>query len=191
MRLLTLLLLIFCIGCQSRNSGKKTSETTYFSAEQANRTTIPSEIIPQNVTDYLKSNIPHWITPDTSDYIKAWWSFHENDALPFIVAADINGDSRDDYALILKKENELGLYILQSADKTFTLWKAHDFKEPYVEKSIQYGVKAEEPGDYSYYVDGSDQNLYLQYKAIALMDLEFKLHIYYWVNGEIKSFKTK
>jgi hypothetical protein len=191
MRLLTFLILIQCFGCQSRNSGSKSSENLIVNTEQAKPSVKPQEKIPKNVTDYLKTNIPHWIIPDTSDYLKAWWSFHESDALPFFAITDINGDSKNDYAFILKKENELGLFILLNTEKTFMLWKTDDFKESFTGKNIQYGVKAEESGEYNYYVNGLDKTLYLQFKAIALMDLEFKLRIYYWENGEIKSFQAR
>jgi len=150
------------------------------------------ELIPQHVKEFIKNNLPGWSIPDTSDYIKAWWSFYDRSQVPYFITTDFNDDKTSDYALILKNQSSIRLFILTASGGTFIPWMVDDFKEEFKkgEKDIQFGLAIEPPGQIDCLVNNKEQSLVLKSNGIALMVLEQKYQVYYWDSGKYKRFRV-
>jgi hypothetical protein len=179
------LILVLILGCHNPNSNSSNAVVS-----QPIETMGAKELVPQSVKDYLSKNLAGWTIPDTSDYIKAWWSFYDKNQIPFFVTSDFNDDHVSDYAMILKNSKSIRLVILTATGNSYTLWMADDFNEAFGGKDIQYGLVIEPPGRTDCIIDNKEQSLVLESNGIALMALEQKCKIYYWHSGHYKTFRV-
>ena len=148
-------------------------------------------IIPQNVLNYLKDNFPGWEIPDTSEYMKAWWTFYDRDQITYYVTTDFNDDGLADYAFTLKSPDSLRLVILVSDGNAFTHWVAEDFNEPYSGNNLKFGLMITPPGRTDRVVDDIPVSLILKSNGIAFMEEEVMIRIYYWDDRKFKVLRAK
>jgi hypothetical protein len=177
------------LGCQNHNSVDAIGKVV-----ESKNTIDSTGGIPTNVKEYLKNNFPGWIIPDTSDYIKCWWSFYERATIPYFATTDINDDNLADFAFILKNANSIRLVILLGSKNTFTHWVADDFAVNYKGKvnDIQFGMLVEPPSHIDCIVDNTKEfALDLKSNGFVLVDLEQKIKLYYCENNTIKLFKLR
>jgi hypothetical protein len=179
------LLALLMFGCQNRNSGPTTAPVS-----QQSETVGLKEMIPQKIKDYVAQNLPGYTIVDTSDYIKAWWSFYDKHQIPCFITMDFNDDQVSDYAMLLKNANSLRLVILTASGNSFTQWMPDDFNEVYKGNDVQFGLSIEPPGRIDCLVDNKEQSLVLQSNGIALMALEQKVKVYYWSSGKYNLFRV-
>jgi hypothetical protein len=177
---------LFFLGCQNHTP-------TLTSTKIAESKNIDSTgLISNKVKEYLKNNLQDWSIPDTSDYIKCWWSFYERNQIPYYVTTDINNDQFSDYAFILKHTNRIRLVILLGGKNSYNHWIAEDVDVPFNGKDIQIGLLIEPPSHIDCVVDNkTEQFLRLKSNGIVLTDLERKMKLYYWDNDSIKLFRLK
>jgi hypothetical protein len=188
MRLIIYLITFLIVGCQNNShstSCVKLTETAVIPGKM--------ELIPTKVKVYLNDNLVGWNIPDTSDYIKCWWSFYERNQIPYFVTTDINDDNLADYAFILKNAHTIRLVILISTGNTFRQLIPDDFVVTFKDKvkDIQFGVNIEPPGLTDCIVDNKECSITLRSNSIVLMELERKSKYYYWQNGTIKMFRLR
>lgn len=178
--------ILFSPACEK----SKTAGAIQQPSDSTASTLAPSGVeIPQHVIDYISRKFPGWTLPDTSDYIKTWWSFYEKDQIPYYTSVDINDDQALDYGLILKSSDSIQLVILLDSTDTFTHRKAKDFQEIFKGKDIQFGLMIEPPKRIDV-IDINNNSLILTSNGIGLMNFENRQKIYYWNEGELKMFKT-
>ena len=147
--------------------------------------------IPGNVKEYLKTNLPGWTIPDTSDYVRSWWSFYERSYVPYFLTVDLNDDHVADYAFILKGQNLLRVVILLASGNKFIQWVSDDFKPSYKEKSIAFGLNIEPPAQIDCVVNNLASTLILRSNGVALMEMEQRLKIFYWNKIGVQTFRVK
>jgi hypothetical protein len=147
--------------------------------------------LPPNAEEYLKSNFSGWSLAETTDY-KVWWSFHDRARnVPYLSIADLNGDRKADYGIVLKNAGALKFVVLLGKDKTFTHWVAEGFNKTYDpgNPDISYGFTVEAPGRIDI-VYPEVKSLILKSNAFNLMELENRASVFYWLDGKIAVFKT-
>jgi len=185
MRLIIIILSIIIISaCSSTDLPDK----THTSIKDINS----NEVISKDIKAYVSKNLAGWSLPDTSDYIKSWWSFYDKSVIPYAVKTDINDDGIADYGLILKNDSTFRFVILMGNKDSFTHWVSDDFKKSFnsVEKKIQFGLTVQPPGRIDIAIP-EIKSLILKSNAINLMEFEMRDCIFYWDNGKIKVFNTK
>jgi hypothetical protein len=192
MRLTFFILALIILGCQNHTN---TVDLKIKDSLPASKKQIPTTIIiPDNIKEYLKTKLIEWSIPDTSNYVKSWWSFYDRDQIPYYVTTDINDDNLSDYAFILKNSNSIRLVIITSSNDSLTHWIDSNFNVKYSDKvkDLHYGVNIESPSHIDCIVDNTKEYaLDLKSNGFVLMDLERKVKLYYWENGTIKVFRLK
>lgn len=194
MRTLLLIILLFLTGCTN-------PKTKNYSANKSDgKISHPDQkvIIPARVTEYLNVNFPDWNVPDTLEYIQGWcFLFNKSaspyfkDHIPYFVTADLNDDNFPDYALILKDSDSLRFIILENSGTAFKHFIADDFKEPYPENGIRFGLYIEPPRQIDCIVNNIDKSLILKSNGVAVMKLEEMIKVYYWEDGIYHVFEMK
>jgi hypothetical protein len=152
-------------------------------------TTRPPGLPPQ-VMGYLAQHLPEWKIPDTSDYAKSWWSFHDKKMVPYSVVLDFNDDEIADYVLLVHNDSTVKLLLLLGNKETFNHFWATDFKQPFLKGELQYGVAIQPPGriDIAF---PEIRSLILKSNAINLLELENRLAMYYFKDQKLSVFTTK
>jgi len=150
-------------------------------------------LLPQTLADYLKIVLPQWHVVAKADYSKTWWSFYDSSDNPCWARTDINDDQLADYALWLKKDNQLRLVICTgTASHSFDHYTANDLHVTFNEKehNLTMGVAVAPPAqiDVAY---PRIQSLILKSNGFALMELEERTRIFYWKNDNIQTFYMK
>ncbi len=153
----------------------------------------PATVLPQTLLDYLKINYPQWHVVEKADYSKTWWSFYDSSYNPCWARTDINDDQLADYALLLKKRNQLRLVICTGTiNHSFAHYTANDLAIFFNEKehNLTVGVAVAPPAqiDVAY---PRTQSLVLKSNGFALMELEERTRIIYRDKDSIQTFYMK
>ncbi|THU40297.1 hypothetical protein FAM09_10545 [Niastella caeni] len=159
----------------------------------ANNITEQATALPEALADHIKTNFSQWHVVEKNDYSKTWWSFYDSSYNPCWARTDINDDQLADYALWLKKDNQLRLVICTgTASHSFANYTVNDLNVPFNEKehNLAAGIAVAPPAqiDVAY---PRIQSLILKSNGFALMELEERTRIYYWENGNLQTFYTK
>lgn len=173
-------------ACHSANSSRNADEDIKPSVHEDF-----NQLIPHELKSYISETMPGWTIPDTSDYIKSWWSFYDKDINPYATKTDINDDGLADYGLLLKNNNRLCLVILTGHQNSFTHWIATNFDESFNSESnkIHFGLLVQQPGQIDIALP-EIKSLVLKSNAINLMDFETRVCVFYWDNAKMEIFKT-
>ena len=149
------------------------------------------ELLPQKVKEYISANFSGWSIPESSDYIKSWWSFYERGTIPYMVKTDINDDQTVDYGLVLKSVDKIRPVLLLSKGETFTHWTDTSLEKPFdaAEKDLHYGLSIEPAGriDVAF---PEIKSLILKSNAINFMDYEVRTCVFHWTGTTIEIFRT-
>jgi hypothetical protein len=150
-------------------------------------------LLPQPLTAYLKTHLPQWQVVEKADYSKTWWSFYDSSYNPCWARTDINDDQLADYALWLKKNNQVRLVICTgTTGHSFAHYTASDNHIAINERepNLTMGVAIAPPAqvDVAY---PRIQSLILKSNGFALMELEERTRIYYWEKDTIQTFYMK
>lgn len=153
----------------------------------------PATLLPQTLVDYLSINCPQWQLVEKADYSKSWWSFYDSSYNPCWARTDMNDDQLADYALLLKKDNQLRLIICTgTASHSFIHYTANDLPVTFNEKehNLTVGVAVAPPAqiDVAY---PRIQSLVLKSNGFALMELEERTRIFNRDNDSIQTFYMK
>lgn len=150
-------------------------------------------VLPQTLAEYLSMNCPQWHVVEKADYSKTWWSFYDSSYNPCWARTDMNDDQLADYALLMKKDNQLRLVICTgTASHSFVHYTANNFPVTFNEKerNLTVGIAVAPPAqiDVAY---PRLQSLLLKSNGFALMELEERTRIFYWHKDSIQTFYMK
>jgi hypothetical protein len=150
-------------------------------------------VLPQEITNYLRDTFPQWQVVEKGDYSKTWWSFYDSSYNPCWSRTDINDDQLADYAVWLKKNNQLRLVICtgkanQLFNHTIVIDSNYMFNEK--EHNLQTGIAVAPPAQIDV-VKPRIQSLILKSNGFVLMELEERSRIYYWENHGLRTFYMK
>ncbi len=146
--------------------------------------------LPHQVIGYLAKDLPEWKIPDTSDYVKSWWSFHDKKEVPYYVVLDFNDDEIADYGLLVHNDATVKLLLLLGNKTSFNHYWDTNFNQPFLKGELQYGVAIQPPGriDIAF---PEIRSLILKSNAINLLELENRLAIYSFMDEKLSVFTTK
>ena len=145
---------------------------------------------PLNLNNYIIKNFPGWQLVNTNDYVKSWWSFYDRNVQLYQVITDINDDTKEDYALLLKKADSLQIAFIISTPKGYTHWIDPDFNKKISDQGgLHFGLTVEVPGRIDVALP-EIKSLILKSNAVNVMDFEERAAVYYWNNGKVNVFKT-
>lgn len=150
-------------------------------------------LLPMTLEDYLETHLPQWQVVEKADYSKTWWSFYDSSYNPCWARTDINDDQLADYALWLKKDNQLRLVICTGTPgHSFVHYTVNDINLAFNEQgpNLVMGVAIAPPAqiDVAY---PRIQSLILKSNGFAQMELEERTRIYYWEKDTIQTFYMK
>ena len=173
------------LGCEHSKVKKQYKDTAV-----EEKTKISQPGLPHQVIGYLAKNLPEWKIPDTSDYAKSWWSFHDKKEVPYHVILDLNDDEIADYGLLVHNNSSVKLLLLLGHKTSFDHYWATNFNQPFLKGELQYGLAIQPPGriDIAF---PEIRSLILKSNAINLLELENRLAIYYFMNEKLSVFTTK
>jgi hypothetical protein len=150
-------------------------------------------VLPLPLVSFLKTNFPQWRVVEKTDYSKTWWSFYDSSYNPCWARTDINDDQLADYALWLKKNNQLQLVICTgTVDLSFTPFIVNNSNSGFNEKApdLAIGIAIAPPAQIDV-VSPQIQSLQLKSNGFARLELEERTRIYYWHNKRIQTFYMK
>jgi hypothetical protein len=191
MKIFALALITVTMSCQ--NLTQRQDVQTILTEESFNQDFSISDstlTIPQSVLGYVAKNFEGWTVPDTSNYIKAWWSFYDHSNIPYFVAVDINDDIHLDYGLLLKSDNALKAIILICSPDSMHHFTVEGFNPPFNGSDIMYGLDIIAP-DRIDIIFPQEASLILKSNGISLNNFEIKEKIFYWADGGINTFDLK
>lgn len=150
-------------------------------------------LLPGKLEAYLKTQLPRWQLVQKTDYSKTWWSFYDSSHNPCWARTDINDDQLADYALWLKKDNQLRLVICTgTTGDSFAHYTANDINLNLNEREsgLIVGITVAPPAQIDV-VYPHIQSLVLKSNGFAQMELEERTRIYYWEKDTIQTFYMK
>lgn len=180
-----LFILLIFLGCKQPEIKGNEQQTNPLSTTNNLKTTLP-----QNVQNYLAENLSEWNIPDTADYAKTWWSFHDSNAIPYYVVTDLNDDEIADYSIMVHNDKKITIVFLLGGKDSFSHQFATDFLRPFVKHHLEYGLSIEPPGRIDIALP-EIRSIILKSNAINLLELENRLGIYFFADNRLGVFTTK
>lgn len=148
-------------------------------------TTLPPELL-----EAVKTTFTQWQIVEKTDYSNTWYSFYDSSYNACWARTDINDDQQADYAVLLKKQNELQLVICMGRrDHAYTPYSVYKttIHSTNQQPVLTTGVTVAPPGQTDV-VTPRIQSLLLKSNGFALLELEALAKIFYWQQDSIKTF---
>ena len=128
----------------------------------------------------IKEQLPNSELVNKSKLIPNWTDFVDTDC-PTIALGDFNGDSIDDYAILLTKEGrfEYQLVVVHSVGPGFELVHIMDIGFGVYDSGLGFGIEPYQPEN----VKGIEDQVNLKNVGILFTKFESSASIYYYKNG--------
>jgi hypothetical protein len=143
--------------------------------------------IPKNIKEELLQQFPSVEIIKKEDYSKLFWDFYDSDTIPNECFTDINNDQLLDYAVLVKKGNNLKLVIITSSKKGYSYWIS-PFSEKINSEGVNFCITIKPAGRIDV-VKKVPESLVLKKNGFLLKNLEQDTLIFYEVDNTIKTFK--
>jgi hypothetical protein len=145
------------------------------------------------VLKLVQQRLPKWKLPEPSTWDKFWFTnYKKQNTLVNYIAADFNGDRKNDYCLILKnKQNIFAVWVLQSDKKDYLPIKLYETSSKTL--PIEIGLELIPKGKLNYIDFDNDKTpkpIDLHNPAIQVVFFETSAQTYYWKNGKYLSVTT-
>jgi hypothetical protein len=157
-------------------------------------TAIYKAYIPEVVYALLEEKLPGWRLPSPNTWEKYWFhAYKKENALVDYVSADFNGDSKPDYALLLKNEQHAFIiWVLQSDSNDYKAIELTEVTEATLPLNTGLELINKSKLNHLSMDEGADniKTIDLKHPAIQVSYFEASAETYYWKDGKFQSVTT-
>lgn len=147
--------------------------------------TPPEVSLPKAVKDYLSEHLKGYEAVGKQDY-EQWWFEEVTDFSPcWSLRADFDGNSKDDYALLMKKDQKVVFVVVRAIEKGYV----HDvLNNDISDLPVRATLQLQGPGLTS--VDMADaekpemKNLMNSSVTTRILETDDHDYLHYWENGQ-------
>jgi hypothetical protein len=141
---------------------------------------------PQEVSKLIRDSLNQYDIPDTI-YFEQSWKEYTNSKYPYICQSDFNGDTIQDFVLLLTSKNhrEIITCLFLSDKKSYSIYKLEKFN--FENNKIPIVLSIERKGIW----ESATDTTYVKNDGFIIYWItESRNYIYYWDNDELHRFYT-
>lgn len=90
------------------------------SDEEQNLQFAHDVVLPEAIQKFLRTKLSDYVPVRKEDYDQVWFEQGGDDIPHWSAVADYDGNGKDDYAVLMKRNDDVALIVVRSLDKTYT-----------------------------------------------------------------------